>query len=61
MSRKELWLPTKPKIVACNNGAGGYTQRNVNVLTTLTEPQGIIKKWKRRMYNSPKITEKMDS
>ena len=34
----------RAKIVACNNGAGGYTKRNVNTQTRLTEPQGKIKK-----------------
>jgi len=32
------------EIVACNNGAGGYTERSVGHSTHLTEPQGIIKK-----------------
>ena len=32
-----------PKTVACNIGAGGYTERHLKSLTHLTEPQGKIK------------------
>jgi hypothetical protein len=32
-----------PKTAACNNGAGGSTEKNVKPSTYLTEPQGIIK------------------
>jgi hypothetical protein len=34
------------KDVACNNGAGGYTERHFNIQTYLTEPQGKLKEWK---------------
>ena len=30
--------------VACNNGAGGSTEKSLIYQTHLTEPQGIIKK-----------------
>ena len=39
---KEVFV--KPKDVACNNGAGGYTERAFIHQTHLTEPQGKIKK-----------------
>ena len=39
-----MGLEETPKRVACNNGAGGYTERHFKELTHLTEPQGIIKK-----------------
>jgi len=32
------------RYVACNNGAGGYTQKNAQCTIRLTEPQGKIKK-----------------
>ena len=37
-------LARASKLVACNNGAGGHTQRDMKLLTYLTDPQGIIKK-----------------
>jgi len=37
-------LKTDAKPVACNNGAGGYTERHFKERTHLIEPQGIIKK-----------------
>jgi len=33
-----------PKTAACNNGAGGYTERHFMPQNHLTEPQGIIRK-----------------
>ena len=32
-----------PKTAACNNGAGGYTERDVKPEIDLTEPQGKLK------------------
>ena len=41
---KEVFV--RPKRVACNNGASGYTAINVIEPAHLTEPQGKIKKLK---------------
>ena len=33
------------ELVACNSGAGGYTERHFMYQTHLTEPQGKLKIW----------------
>ena len=43
-----LSLILRPKTAACNNGAGGYTERHAMYLNLLTEPQGIIKNLQQR-------------